>query len=116
MQPIEWSRPFELGSMDICGSYPVSVRGNKYILVITDQFTKWVEAYPLPNHEAVTVDVCLESFVNTFGYPNVMLTDQKRNFESGLIKEMCARLKSTREPLPLITRSAIGKPNGLTAQ
>ena len=94
MQPIECSRPFELESINICGPYPISVRGNKYILVITDHFTKWVEAYPLPNQEAVTVGVCLESFVNTFGYPDVMLTDQGRNFESGLIKEMCAWLKS----------------------
>ena len=93
MQPIKCSRHIELVSMDICGPYPISVRGNKYILVITDHFTKWVEAYPLPNQEAVTVGVCLESFVNTFGYPDVMLTDQGRNFESGLIKEMCARLK-----------------------
>lgn len=69
------------------------MRGNKYILVITDHFTKWVEAYPITNQEAFTVGICLESFVNTFGYPDVMLTDQGRNFESGLIKEMCARLK-----------------------
>ena len=79
--------------MDICGHYPTSERGNKYILVITDHFTKWVEAYPIQNQEAVTVGFCFESFVNTFGYPDIMLTDQGRNFESELIKEMCARLK-----------------------
>ena len=88
MQPIECTRPFELVSMDICGPYPVSVRGNKYILVITYHFTQWVEAYPLPNQEAITFGVCLESFVNTFGYPDVMLTDQGQNFKTGLIKEM----------------------------
>ena len=93
MHPIECSRPFELVSMDICGPYPISDRGNRYILVITDHFTKWVEAYPIPNQEAVTVGFCFESFVNTFGYPDIVLTDQGRNFESALIKEMCARLK-----------------------
>ena len=79
--------------MDICGPYPVSNRGNRYILVITDHFTKWVEAYAIPNQEAVTVAFCFETFINTFGYPDIILTDQGRNFESALIKEMCARLK-----------------------
>ena len=35
----------------------------------------------------------MESFVNTCGYFDVMLTDQGRNFKSGLIKEMFTRLK-----------------------
>ena len=93
MQPIQCSRPFELVSMDICGPYPISDRGNRYILVIIDHFTKWVEAYAIPNQEAVTVAFCFESFINTFGYPDIILTDQDRNFESAHIKEMCGRLK-----------------------
>ena len=47
--------------MDICGPYPISDPGNRYILVITDHFTKWVEAYAIPNQEAVTVAFCFES-------------------------------------------------------
>ena len=39
-----------------------------------------------------TIDFCLEQFVNTFGYPDIILTDQVHNFESFLIKEMCVRL------------------------
>ena len=46
----------------------------------------------MPNHETKTIAFCLEQFVNTFGYPDIILTDQGRNFESFLIKEMCIRL------------------------
>ena len=41
MQPIKCSRLFELVSMNICGPYPISDRGNRYIVVIsliTDHF------------------------------------------------------------------------------
>ena len=93
LQPISSSRAFEMVSMDVCGPYPDSERNNRYILVITDHFTKWVEAYPMFNQETKTIAFCLEQFVNTFGYPDIILTDQGRNFESFLIKEMCVRLK-----------------------
>ena len=45
------------------------------------------------NQEATTVAFCLEQFVNTFGYFDIILTDQEQNFESALIKKICVRLK-----------------------
>lgn len=47
--------------MDVLGPSPVSTAGNKYLLVIVDCFTKWVEAFPLRNVKATTV---AEIFVN----------------------------------------------------
>ena len=41
--------------MDILGPLHETEQRNKYILVIGDYFTKWTEAYPLPNMEAMTV-------------------------------------------------------------
>jgi len=41
--------PFERVQMDILGPFLVSYKGNKYLLVISDCFTKWVEAFPLKN-------------------------------------------------------------------
>ena len=37
------------------GLLPHSDSGNLYILVAGDYFTRWMEAYPIPNQEATTV-------------------------------------------------------------
>ncbi|KAJ8946223.1 hypothetical protein NQ318_013034 [Aromia moschata] len=47
--------PFERVAVDILGPLPVTDRGNKYLMVVMDYFSKWPEAVPLPNQEAETV-------------------------------------------------------------
>ena len=48
METITASYPFEKISWDIMGPLPPTPREHQYILVVTDLFTKWVEAFPLP--------------------------------------------------------------------
>ena len=47
--------PFTRIGIDISGPCNLSWRGNKYLLVVSDYFTKWVEAYPMKDMEAKTV-------------------------------------------------------------
>jgi len=50
-----------------------------------------VEAYPLPYHEASTcMRAAYEGFFSRLGYPLQIHTDQGRNFESTIFKEICA--------------------------
>jgi len=44
--------PFEVTSMDIAGPYPVTPRENKYLLTFINNFTKYVEAYPIADQNA----------------------------------------------------------------
>ena len=39
----------------LVGPMPVTARGNKYIITLTDYFTKWAEAAPLPDKTALGV-------------------------------------------------------------
>lgn len=83
--------------MDILGPLPVTHQNKKFILVIGDYFTKWTEAYPIPNMEASTVaKVFVNEFVARFGAPETLHTDQGRNFESALMKEVCQLLGVTK--------------------
>ena len=82
--------PMERIALDLFGPLPVTERGNKYILVISDYFTRWVEAYPLPNQEApVVAKLLVNEWICRFGVPEVIHSDQGKNFESHLFAEVC---------------------------
>ena len=79
--------------MDVLGPLPTTEAGNKYLLIAADYFTKWVEAYPLPNQEATTVaEALVKNFVCQFGVPLIIHSDQGRNFEFLAFLEMCRLL------------------------
>lgn len=70
---------------DIVGPLPVTNDGNEYVIVLCDYFTKWVEAYAVPDHQALPVgDKVVNEFICTFGVPKQIHTDQGREFESEL--------------------------------
>ncbi|PIK38531.1 hypothetical protein BSL78_24624 [Apostichopus japonicus] len=79
--------------MDILGPLPKSSGGNRYVLIVSDYFTKWTEAYAMANMEAETVATLLvEEFICRFGVPEELHTDQGRQFESELFQHMCRML------------------------
>ena len=85
--------PFRRIAMDILGPLPETDRGNKYVLVVGDYFTKWCEAYPVPNQEASTIAcVFTEEWVSRYGVPGELHSDQGRNFESRLFAKTCQLL------------------------
>ena len=85
--------PLQRVAMDILGPLPETERHNKYILVISDYFTKWAEALPIPNMYAETVArEFVHHFVCQFGVPEHLHTDQGKNFDSTLVKEVCRLL------------------------
>ena len=87
------SRPWDWISTDITGPFPTSDSGNRYILVVVCGFSKWVEAFPIPNQEAETVArVLVRELFCRYGCPSVIHSDQGRNFESRLFKEVCQHL------------------------
>ena len=80
-------------ALDIMGPLPTSNSGNMYILVIGDYFSKFTEAYSLPDHTVQTVArVLVEQWVCRYGVPGVIHSDQGRNFESNLFAEVCRLL------------------------
>ena len=80
-------------AIDILGPLPESEAGNSYVLVAGDYFTRWMEAYPIPNQEAVTVArVLVDQWFCWFSMPEQLHSDQGRQFESDLMAEICKTL------------------------
>ena len=76
--------------MDMLGPFPPSEQGNKYILVMVDQFTKWVEIHALPDITAVQTAKCaVDQFFSRFGTPLQIHTDQGGNFDGNVMKALC---------------------------
>lgn len=82
--------PMERVAVDILGPLPVTEHGNRYILVLADCFTKWTEAYAIPDQESLTITrVIVNEFISRFGVPLQLHSDQGRSFEAKLFKDLC---------------------------
>ncbi len=53
LQPLPIKGPFDRWGVDLCGPSPQTARGNTYVLVAIEHFTKHVELVPLPSKESV---------------------------------------------------------------
>ena len=80
-------QPMERIAIDILGPLPVTNRGNRYALVVCDLFTKWTDAFAIPNQEATTVvKVMVDEFICRFGTPLQIHSDQGSSFESQIFQ------------------------------
>ncbi|GBM62391.1 Transposon Ty3-I Gag-Pol polyprotein [Araneus ventricosus] len=85
--------PFERMALDILGPFPVTTKGNRYVLVLMDYFTKWPEAIPIPDQEASTVaEELVRSWISCYGVPMILHSDQGTNFNSALFTKLCELL------------------------
>ena len=86
--------PMQRLHIDIMGPFFPSERGNKYILMIIDQFTKWVECHAIPDQTAQKVCVTLiDNFISRFGIPSEIHSDQGKNFDGSLFRALCRALE-----------------------
>ena len=85
------SAPWHTVAMDFAGPYPPSRRGNAYVLVFVDQFTKWVEMVPTRDQTAITVvRAFYERILCRVGCPVRLLSDNGPQFKSALVETLCS--------------------------
>lgn len=78
--------------LDMIGPFPRSEKGNVYMLSAIDYYTKWPEAYTIPDQAAETVAYLVKGMFSRFGVPDTLHNHQGRNFESCVFSSMCSRL------------------------
>ena len=99
--------PGDCLATDYLGPFPVTAQGNRYILLLTDHFSKFVEIIPVPD---MTAEVCaskiLNEYISRWGCPLSIHSDQGRTYESKVFKELCRMLEIRK------TRTSVRNPKG----
>ena len=73
-------RPWQKLAVDLVGPLPETPRGNRWILVLTDHFSRWQDALPLPDATAPTVATILDERIFCYlGLPEQLHSDQGRS-------------------------------------
>lgn len=86
------SSVFERISVDFMGPFPASGKGrqNRFLFVVQDELSKWVELFPMRAATAKRVVDCLVNHVFCrYGSPKSILSDNGSQFTSKIMKRMC---------------------------
>jgi len=83
-------RPWQVVAVDLVRPMLPTPRGNSWILVLTDHFTRWADALAIPDASAPTVARVLDQHVFCyFGLPEQIHSDQGAQFQPQLMSDLC---------------------------
>jgi transposase InsO family protein len=81
--------PWSHLAIDHAGPFPTSNNGMKYILVIIDRFTRYVEAFPVEDTTAITTArVIIDKIICRYGFMLVIQSDRGRGFVSTVLNQI----------------------------
>lgn len=93
MVPIHPQRPWEYTGVDYVGPLPRTTRGNAYILVFVDYFSKWIEVSAV---REATAQVAANRFITDIfarhGAPSYLISDRGTPFVSDLFEHVVSTL------------------------
>lgn len=87
------SYPNETLVLDIIGEFHKSIGGNKWVLTMMDQFTKWPVAVAIPDRRSETIAKAIFKYwICEKGVPFRVVSDQGRELISKGMKQLCAKM------------------------
>jgi hypothetical protein len=90
LQPLPIDDPWHTVHLDTFGPLPVSDAGNAFIMVFTDHFTRWPEAFAVASNDAATAArLLVDQIIARYGAPARLLTDRGTNFMADLMALTC---------------------------
>jgi transposase InsO family protein len=82
-------RPFDTVHVDHVGPFITAPGGLRYILVMVDNFTKFVVLQAVSSTKAEPLIECLKRFVDMYGLPGHLITDRGTCYTSGAFEQFC---------------------------
>src|SRR5436190_6444581 len=94
LNPIKVGKPFERIGIDFVGPLDRTEKGNRYILVVTDYLTKWLEAKAMKEATAENViRFIYKKIICRHGCPKVILSDRGTHFRNKLVDGLCKKFE-----------------------
>ena len=88
--PITWS--FAVWGLDMVGPLKGGTHKQRYLLVMVDKFTKWIEAKLVKTAESGPVIDFISGVVHRYGVPHSIITDNGMNFTTDEVKLWCKNM------------------------
>ena len=86
--PIPVGGPFHRVGIDIM-ELPLTVHGNKYVIVFVDYLTKWVEVFPAEDQTSETIaNLFVNEVICRHGLLKQLLSDHGTNLLSAVMKDV----------------------------
>lgn len=99
-------RPWQTISIDTMGPYPETRNKNRFIVVISDTFSKWVEAVATKDTMTVEVLRCLEGVCHRWGFPENIISDGGPQYRSNVWERFLERHHITHYTSPIYHQRA----------
>ena len=78
--------------IDLVGPLPTTAAGNKYIVALTDYFTKFPMAAAIPEKSAKCVSQFIYHCITLFGCMETIISDQGREFVNQVIDDLTNKM------------------------
>lgn len=87
------NEPLEFVAIDILGPLPKTAHGNRFLLVISDRFSKLTRTVPMRTTTALAVAKAFcDHWIFAYGPPRFLLSDNGTQFTAKLFVEVCREL------------------------
>ena len=98
--PIPVDHPFQIMGVDIM-ELPITTKGNEYLIVFQNLFTKWPMAFPTPDQKALSIArLLVKEIIPLFGVPEALLSDRGTNLLSILMQALRDKETEHHSPSP----------------
>ncbi|KAK6149198.1 hypothetical protein DH2020_016723 [Rehmannia glutinosa] len=86
--------PFAKGGIDIVAPFSIAVKQRKFLIVVVDYFSKWVEAEPVAKiTESQVMSFIRKNLASRFKWPRDLISDNETQFHGRKIREWLAEMK-----------------------
>ncbi|CAF2960927.1 unnamed protein product [Rotaria sp. Silwood2] len=87
------NQPWHTIGIDSMGPFPKTARQKRFLLVIVDYFTRWIEVFPLRTTTSIDIaQILINEVFTRYGMPTFILSDNGPQFVSLLFQHFCETL------------------------